>query len=494
MIVALAALPLAVVLIAMTVLHRPAAQAGLVGLVLALLLAVTTFDLGAAAPAGLAAASLGTAAEALFSTGTILWIILPALALYEYQERCGALARIRNALVGLTENRRLQAILIAWFFSLFIEGAAGFGAPVALAAPLLVGMGYPPIRAVALALLGHAAGVAFGAVGTPTLAQVELSSLDPRALAGTVAMMQALAGPVLLLAMVRLAGDGPLTRTDLGWSLVAWVCLVVPSVGFAWLAGPELPSLGGALVGAVAFVAIVRRRDARAMPDMSGLIRDLSPYLLILALVLMTRLVPQVQEALRAPAITWSLPDAFSGRFEPLYHPGTLLFLGLGLAATFTGRLTYLAQAMGPALARLFPVALALLAMLTLSRVMVHSGMIDTLAGGAATTGAYWPLVAPAIGILGTFITGSATTSNILFTEFQITAATTLSLPPLALAAAQGFGSAIGNIVAPHNIIAGSATVGLVGREGAVLRHTGLICLICAAIGGTLALTLAALT
>ncbi|MEL6518479.1 MAG: L-lactate permease, partial [Pseudomonadota bacterium] len=99
-----------------------------------------------------------------------------------------------------------------------------------------------------------------------------------------------------------------------------------------------------------------------------------------------------------------------------------------------------------------------------------------------------------AIGILGTFITGSATTSNILFTEFQIIAATTLSLPPLALAAAQGFGSAIGNIVAPHNIIAGSATVGLVGREGAVLRHTGLICLICAAIGGTLALTLAALT
>ena len=490
----LAALPLGVVLVAMTVLHRPAAQAGLVGLLIAAVLAVTVFDISAAAPDGLAPAAIGTVAEALFSTGTILWIILPALALYEYQERCGALARIRTALVGLTENRRLQAILIAWFFSLFIEGAAGFGAPVALAAPLLVGMGYPPVRAVALALLGHAAGVAFGAVGTPTLAQVQLTGLDPRDLAGTVAMMQALAGPVLLLAMVRLADDGPLTRADIGWSLLAWVCFSLPSVAFARLAGPELPSLGGALVGAVLFVTLLRRRDARPLPDMSGLLRDLAPYLLILALVLITRLIGPVQEALRGPALAWSLPEAFSGRFEPLYHPGTLLFLGLALAAVLTGRMATLRDAIGPALARLFTVALALLAMLTLSRVMVHSGMIDTLAGAAAATGGYWPLVAPVIGVLGTFITGSATTSNILFTEFQTTAATTLALPPLALAAAQGFGSAIGNIVAPHNIIAGSATVGLVGREGAVLRQTGLICVACAAIGGALALALATLT
>lgn len=490
---ALAALPLAVVLIAMAVLHRPAVQAGVVGLGVALALALSVFDISAAAPAGLGAAAIGTAAEAAFSTGTILWIILPALALYEYQERCGALARIRDALLGLTTNRRLQAILIAWFFGLFIEGAAGFGAPVALAAPLLVGMGYPPVRAVALALLGHAAGVAFGAVGTPTLAQVELSGLDPRALAGTVALLQALAAPVLLLAMVRLADDGPLSRSDIGWALAAWAAFIVPSLGFAWLAGPELPSLGGALVGAVAFVALVRRSDRRPLPKMSGLLRDLAPYLLIVALVLVTRLIPDVQTALRAPALAWALPDAFSGRFEPLYHPGTLLFIGLALAAMLTGRVATLIEALGPATARLVPVALALLAMLMLSRVMVHSGMIETLASAAARTGGYWPLVAPAIGILGTFITGSATTSNILFTEFQITAANTLALPALVLAAAQGFGSAIGNIVAPHNIIAGSATVGLVGREGAVLRQTGITCLITAAIGGILVLSLSAL-
>ncbi|MEL6644773.1 MAG: L-lactate permease [Pseudomonadota bacterium] len=491
---ALAALPLAVVLVAMAVLHRPAAQAGLVGLAIALALAVTLFDISAAAPAGLGAAILGTASEAAFSTGTILWIILPALALYEYQERCGALARIRDALLGLTENKRLQAILIAWFFGLFIEGAAGFGAPVALAAPLLVGMGYPPVRAVALALLGHAAGVGFGAVGTPTLAQVELSGLEPTALAGMVATFQAPTAPVLLLAMVRLADEGPLTRSDIGWALIAWGAFAIPSLGFAWLAGPELPSLGGALVGAVIFVALLRRGDRRPMPDVTGLGRDLAPYLLILALVLITRLIPDIQDALRSPALAWALPDAFSGRFEPLYHPGTLLFLGLGLAAVLTGRVASLTEAMGPAIARMLPVALALLAMLTLSRVMVHSGMIDTLANAAANTGGFWPILAPMIGILGTFITGSATTSNILFTEFQITAADTLALPPLVLAAAQGFGSAIGNIVAPHNIIAGSATVGLVGREGAVLRQTGMICLIAATLGGILVLTLSALT
>ncbi|MEM1065673.1 MAG: L-lactate permease [Pseudomonadota bacterium] len=488
----LAAIPLAAVLVAMGALHLSAALAGAIGLGMAALIALIVFDLAAAAPGGLSAAALGTAAEALHSTGAILWIILPALALFEYQERSGAIGRIRTALTGLTEDRRLQAILIAWFFGLFIEGAAGFGAPVALAAPLLAGLGYAPVRAVALALLGHAAGVSFGAVGTPTLAQIELSGLSPTTLAGTVAAMQAAAGGVLMLAMVRMAGDRPLTRADLGWAGLAMVCFFVPALGFAWFAGPELASLGGALVGAVAFIALLRRAEPGPLPPLKTLLPDLAPYLAILALVLITRLVGPLTETLRGVALAWALPEAFSGRFEPLYHPGTLLFAGLAIAALVTGRLTPLGSSIGPALARLLPVAAALLMMLSLSRLMVHSGMIDALAAGAAGAGAAWPMLAPWVGILGTFITGSATTSNILFTEFQIATATTLSLSPLALVAVQGFGSAVGNVVAPHNIIAGSATVGLVGKEGTVLRKTLLPAAIAALIGGAIALWLGA--
>lgn len=147
----------------------------------------------------------GVALEAASSTLTILWIILPALVIYEVQLRSGALERMRLALTRLSDDRAVQALLIAWFFGLFMEGAAGFGAPVALAAPLLVGLGFTPVRAVALALLGHAAGVSFGAVGTPALAQIDLLNLPARELAALTMMLHAL--PVLGLALwvMRLA-------------------------------------------------------------------------------------------------------------------------------------------------------------------------------------------------------------------------------------------------------------------------------------------------
>lgn len=115
---------------------------------------------------------------------------------------------------------------------------------------------------------------------------------------------------------------------------------------------------------------------------------------------------------------------------------------------------------------------------------MVHSGMIETLAAAASRAGPVWPLIAPTVGILGTFITGSATASNVLFTELQQSTAASLSLTPTVMVAAQGFGAGIGNVIAPHNIIAGSATVGLVGREGDILRKTASAGAIYAGIGG----------
>ena len=488
MIAAAAALPLAIVLVAMGWAHLSAAKAGALGLAVALALVVFDF---APHPGGTALTLTGAGAEALSSTATILWIVLPALALYEFQARVGALGRIREALTGLTVERRIQAILIAWFFGLFMEGAAGFGTPVALAAPLLAGLGYPPVRAVVLALTGHAAGVSFGAVGTPTLAQVSLTGLSPTALAGSVALLQAIVSPLLLLATVRLAGDGRLTASDIGWTALAWISFAVPSVALAALAGPELPSLGGALIGLLIFAIVLRRKQAGQVPDLGSLARDLAPYAAIRVLVLATRLIGPLQDALSAFALDWTFETRFSGSFAPLYHPGTLLFAGLALGALATGRASAIIPALSGALARTVPVALALLAMLTLSRVMVHGGLISTLAEAAATTGALWPLLAPLIGVLGTFVTGSATASNILFTEFQTGVAGSLAYPAVALAAAQGFGSAIGNIVAPHNIIAGSATVGLTAREGEVLSKTLGLCLAASLLGG--AMTFAAI-
>jgi lactate permease len=476
----LAALPLLAVLLGMTALGWSAALAGGAGLAIAAGLVIAGLS-PAALPGGDVAGAIGTLAEALFSTLTILWIILPALILFEFQERTGAIGRIRAALGGLTDDARIQVILIAWFFGLFMEGAAGFGTPVALSAPLLAGMGYPPARAVMLALLGHAAGVTFGAVGTPTLTQIAISGLAPAPLAGTVALLNVLPGLVLLLATVRLAADGPLRPADYGWTAFAAVAFFVPSVALAALVGPEIPSLGGALIGAVLFILVLRRRGGRVAAA-PGLLADLAPYLVIVALVLVTRLVAPLASLLQAPTLGWTLEGGvFRGSFQPLYHPGTVLLAGLLAAALLTGRANALAPATRDALRRLIPVAVALTVMLGLSRLMVHAGMIGELAATASLAGGVWPLVAPMVGVLGTFITGSATASNILFTDLQLSVARDLGLPT-----AQGFGAAFGNVVAPHNIIAGCATVGLAGREGVILRGTALPALLALLIGGAL--------
>lgn len=483
--VLLAALPLVCVLIGMAVLHTSAVIAGLAGFAIAAGLALFgPFNLADAVNLPLGSAATGTLAEAAHSTITILWIVFPALALYAYQSHVGAIDRIRDALAGLTDNRRIQALLIAWFFGLFIEGAAGFGTPVALAAPLLLGIGYSPVRAVTLALLGHAAGVSFGAVGTPTLAQLELTGLGAEALAGHVALLHACLGWILLFAMVRLADDGPITRNELGWTLLAGTCFFVPFLVLAFLAGPELPSLAGALIGTAVFVTLLRRHGARTSINLRSLTADLTPYLIIVAFVLATRLIEPLRAATSELTLNWNYLEQFSGSFAPLYHPGTLLWGGLIVGALITSRATAIWPATREALKRLIAVSMALFVMLALSRLMVQSGMITTLADAAATTGTFWPLLAPAVGVLGTFITGSATTSNILFTELQISAAQALNLPTTTMVAAQGFGSAIGNIIAPHNIIAGAATVGLVGKEGSVLARTVLWCALYTGLGG----------
>lgn len=458
----LASLPLLVVLLAMAGLQWRAASAGAVGIVVALVVIWAAEGVRGSLLAGVAL-------EAASSTATILWIILPALVIFELQSRIGALDRMRQALAQISDDRAVQALLIAWFFGLFMEGAAGFGTPVALAAPLLVGLGFPPVRAVALALLGHAGGVSFGAVGTPALAQIELLSLPAQTLASWTMALHAMPMAVLALAVMRLASEKALTRRQIGLACLAALCFVLPATLLAWLAGPELPTLGGALIGGAAFAALVRKRSNRA--GAKWRLADVMPYLLILALVLATRLIAPVQQALSALTIGWSW-GPYSGGIAPFYHPGTLLIVGLVLATIATQRSATLVPATGAALRRLAPVAAALLIMLTLARLMVHGGLIAQAAEAAATAGAFWPLFAPLVGALGTFVSGSATASNILFTEFQAATARALDLSLLPMTAAQGVGAAIGNAIAPHNIIAGTATVGLTGRDGEVLART----------------------
>jgi len=502
-----AALPIVAILVLMLALGWSAARAGLLALALAVGLAVAVFDFGAGSGGETVRALAGVGAEGGFIALTILWILWPALALHRHQQDCGALQVLRSGLARLSPDPRLQALWVGWFLALFLEGAAGFGTPVALAAPLLVGLGVAPLQAVLLALLGHAAGVSFGALGTPVAAQLALTGLAPADIAWRTAVLNAAVAVVMMGFFVHalggsgLASPGPAgSRAAAGWrplaapAVLALPAFVLPSVVLAVWLGPELPTLGGALLGG-GLMAIGLHRWARPAqvpsPGPAGalpLAAALAPYAVLVVLVLATRAVPALSEMLGGVVLQWRLWDVHAGRMQPLLHPGSLLLLALVSGAWLQRRpLRELGPALRASAKQLLPVSVALVAMLCLSRLMLHAGMIDALQQAAVHgLGRAWPLVAPSVGALGSFVTGSATASNVLFTPLQVQTAQALGLAPAWMAAAQGLGAGIGNIVCPHNIVAGAATVGLAGREAQVLRRTVLPAAVALVLGGLL--------
>lgn len=503
----LAALPILVILVLMLGVGWSAVRAGTVGAAVALAVAVLGFGFPASLDPAmrLRTALGGTLAEAGFTALTILWIIGPALGIHQLQLRTGAAGVIRGALGAFAPDPQILALLVAWFFVLFMEGAAGFGSSVALAAPFLVAAGFRPVPAVTVALVGHVVGVSFGAIGTPIVPQAAATGIGGAELARATGIYHSLLGwlplAVMLVLVRRSAPGGEPRRPAWGWAAVAYLCFAVPYTLLWRFVGPELPTLGGALFGGVVFVALLHRFGGRApdpretdapverhpLPDVA---RAAAPYLVLVALVLLTRLVPAVQAPLREVELGWTLTGPFSGSMQPLYHPGTMLLLGF-VAGALLQRASprTVAGAFRDATVRLLPVAVALMAMLVLARVMVHAGMTAALAGAAAAgAGSAWPALAPFVGVLGTFVTGSATASNILFTDFQAGTAVALGLPVAGVLGVQGFGAAVGNMVCPHNVVAAGATVGLQGREGEILRSTLWVALAYTTLGGLLAL------
>jgi lactate permease len=515
----LAALPILLFAALLLGARWSAAAAGLLGAACAAVVAVFAFDHGSSDVAGdghMALALLGPLAEAAFSALTILWIIYAALSIHAYQSAAGAVAVLGRWLGSFGTDPRVTALFVAWFFASFLEGAAGFGTPVAMAAPLLIGLGFAPLRALLLVLVGHAAGVSFGAIGTPMLPLLANAAHDPRTLSMTIALLHVLPASLLVAWIFHVADergrwDSP--THALTWIAAAALLFLLPWVALAGLVGPELPTLGAALCGMLAFAVFARWKQRRQAdlqtiaPEVAGpstpvgtpavplrtLLTAASPYLMVIALILPTRLLASLGDLLRGVTLEWSLAGGHGGSIAPLYHPGTLLLVGLLLATLLHGRpgVAKLLPALRAAGARLPRVALALFSVLLMARLMVNAGMIDALATAAATgLGGAWPLAIAATGALGSFITGSATASNILFADFQQSAAAAADISPLLAAAGQGVGAAIGNIIAPHNIVVGAAAVGIIGAEGRVLGRTFPICAAYVAVVGLLLMVL----
>ena len=476
----------------------------------------------------------------------VLIIVFGAILILYTLKYSGGMETIQYGMQNISRDKRIQAIIIGYMFAAFIEGAAGFGTPAALAAPLLLSLGFPPLAAAVICLVFNSFPVSFGAVGTPIL--VGLKFLGPLAKTAVEAATPGLNfvdfgsfakvigqwvtmmhGPMVVILPIFMLGF--LTRffgKNKSWSegFAAWqfcifaaVAFLVPYLTFAWLVGPEFPSLIGGLVGLGIIVAgakagfcvpkdtwdfgpqstwdaewtgtIATSTSTEFKPHMSQF-KAWLPYILIGAILVVTR-IPEL--GLKAVLAAQKLPftdilgyKGVSASIDYLYLPGTIPFVLVAILtiAIHGMKGESVKQAWTESFVKMKAPTIALFAAVALVSIFRGSGVADAALNPnnypsmplamaktvAAIAGNAWPMLASYVGGLGAFITGSNTVSDLLFAEFQWGVAQQLELPRQIIVAAQVAGGAMGNMVCIHNIVAVCAVTGLIGREGMILKRT----------------------
>ncbi|SDJ71131.1 L-lactate permease [Billgrantia gudaonensis] len=480
---------------------------------------------------------LASTFQGLILTVAILWIIFGAILLLNTLKHSGGIKAIRNGFSGISPDRRVQAIIVAWLFGCFIEGASGFGTPAAVAAPLMVALGFPALAAVVVGMMIQSTPVSFGAVGTPIVVGVtggiDRSGISEaleagghtwleyfRLIAAEVAIVHALVGVlmplIMVVIMVRFFGANRSWKEGLSitpFALFAGVAFVVPYALAGVLLGPEFPSMIGAMVGLAIVVPAARRgfllpkdtwdfAESSQWPDnwignLEIKLDDVTgkapistfmgwvPYVLLAVFLVISRTVEPIKNALTSFAFGWSdiLGEAgVSGSVQPLYLPGgILLMVVLVTAVIHRMRGSELKAAFGESSKTLLGAGFVLIFTIPMVRILINSGvnasdlvsmpvaMARFVADGV---GDIYPLFAPAVGGLGAFIAGSNTVSNLMLSDFQFNVAQQLGISTAMMVALQAVGAAAGNMIAIHNVVAASATVGLLGREGDTIRKT----------------------
>ena len=480
---------------------------------------------------------LASTLQGLILTRAILWIIFGAILLLNTLKYSGGIKAIRNGFSGVSPDRRVQAIIVAWLFGCFIEGASGFGTPAAVAAPLMVALGFPALGAVVVGMMIQSTPVSFGAVGTPLVVGVT-GGLNKTAISeqlggvglgwadyfntvvSEVAIIHGIVGlfmPLFLVViMVRFFGERRSWTEGLSiapFALFAGLCFVVPYTLAGVFLGPEFPSMIGAMVGLAIVVPAARRgflipkdhwdfAPSNLWPaDWNGSMeirldddptqRTIStlmgwvPYVLLAVILVASRAIGSFKDSLTSISFGWADilgEQGVSGSIQPLYLPGGILLMVVIITA-FLHRMkpADLGKAVGESTRTLLGAGFVLIFTIPMVRILINSGVnaADIMSMPvvmaqfvANSVGEVYPLFAPAIGGLGAFIAGSNTVSNLMLSDFQFNVAANLGLSTALMVALQAVGAAAGNMIAIHNVVAASATVGMLGREGTTLRMT----------------------
>ncbi len=524
----LASAPIITIFLLLVIAKRPAKQAMPIAYLVTAAIAILIWQVSFPV---LAASTI----EGLVMAVEILYIVFGAILLLNVLKASGAIATIRRGLLEVSPDRRIQVLIIAWMFGSFIEGASGFGTPPAVCGPLLVALGFPALAAVMAALIANSTAVVFAAVGIPVLLGINAGLEGSPVVENHIAQLgvtyseyfarivvragflNGIIGTLIPLFMVacltRYFGQRKSWREGLEvwkFALFAGLAFTIPSTLTVFILGPEFPSLIGGLVG-LAIVVLAAQKGfltpkqtwdfppteawedgwmGSFRPVMNSEVQGMTlfkawiPYVLVGFFLVLSRLpfLP-FQGLLRALKLNFPnvLGTEIAINSQPLYLPGTIFILVV-ICTYFLHQVKTeaLKQATIDAVNTLTGTAVVLAAAVPMARVFINSGFNEsglasmplTLADGVSSlAGQSWPLFAPMIGAMGSFIAGSATVSNMMFSLFQFGVAVEIDVSGSVVVALQAMGGAAGNMICVANVVAASATVGLSGCEGLLIRR-----------------------
>lgn len=482
----LALLPILWLAVALSVWKRPAYQVCPLALALTVLLALFYWK----SPG--TEVLTGGLEGAVMALWPISLVIVAAVFTYNLTVRTGAMERIKGMLTAVTRDKRVLVLLIAWGFGGFMEGMAGFGTAVAIPAGILCGLGFDPIFSALVCLVANATPTAFGSIGIPTITAASVAGLEAGPTAVVVVLQLALMVVLTPLLMVMMTGGG-VRALQRVWpvALGSGVAFVIPEFLTAKYVGAELPAVTGSVVCMVVTILLSKLLKGEppaqyALPrtqEQTGLtVRDgalaWSPFILIFVLLLATSsLVPPIHNllaAVKSDVVIYSGQGASPYTFSWVNTPGVLIFI----AAFVGGALQkaspkVMGQVLWATLKQMSKTIITLVSILAAAKIMGYCGMTSDIAAFlVAVTGSAYPIVAPLIGSIGTFVTGSATSASVLFSGLQAETASALGMDAVWLVAANTIGATAGKIISPQSISIATAATDTVGQESIILRKS----------------------
>ncbi|WP_434928762.1 L-lactate permease [Shewanella sp. HL-SH2] len=487
--------------------------------------------------------------EGLLSALTPLTIIFGAVFLLNTLKYSGAMDTIRAGFTSISADARVQVIIICWLFGSFIEGSAGFGTPAAIGAPLLVLLGVPPIAAAVVALIADSTSVSFGAIGLPVLFGMEQGLIQngvsmateqitahggnfanyAQFIAMHIITIDLITGSLIPLVVVCVLtgffGKNKSFKEGLQiwkFALLAGFAFTIPAWLINYLAGPEFPSVIGALIGMAVVIPVAQKgwllpiTPWNDFADNEQLSQDIttedkpvearfsqiaawSPYIIMAALLVLSRIVTPFKTWLTGFNISWTglLGTELKASFATFYAPGIFFILVCVVGfILFRMKPKAIKQSITVSCGSMLPTIISLGASVPMVKIFLNSGansaglqsmpvaLADLLAN---TMGSVWAWVSPIVGIFGAFLSGSATFSNMMFSGLQYSVADNIGMSHALALALQGIGANAGNMMCVMNVVAAATVVGMAGRESEIIRKTMPISLGYALVAGTIA-------